>query len=139
MILKGCAVHALRKSIAAAAGALLLATAGLASAQTSTEWGWPQPYESVSDKSVQWLKDKGWWPLSVAFQPPWSGQNTINIVMDRQGLLEKRGVERSGRLSVRPGDQRGHGLGALPGGQRRQLPVHVAHRQEDPGQGDRRS
>lgn len=93
MMLKGCAVHALRKSIAAAAGALLLATAGLASAQTSTEWGWPLPYERVSDKSVQWLKDKGWWPLSVAFQAPWSGQNTINIVMDRQDLLKKRGVD----------------------------------------------
>ena len=31
--------------------------------------------------------------MTVAFQPPWSGQNTINIVMDRQGLLAKRGIE----------------------------------------------
>ena len=75
-----------------AAGALLLAMPALAQ-QKATDWGWPQPYEKISDKSVQWLKDKGWWPLQIAFQPPWSGQNTINIVMDKQGLLAKRGIE----------------------------------------------
>src|SRR5215471_8701906 len=64
------------------------------SAQTKfTDWGWPLPYEKVSDKSVQWLKSKGWWPVQVAYQAPWSGQNTINIVMDRQGLLKERGIE----------------------------------------------
>ena len=77
---------------ALAAGALLLAMPALAQ-QKATDWGWPQPYEKISDKSVQWLKDKGWWPLQIAFQPPWSGQNTINIVMDKQGLLAKRGIE----------------------------------------------
>jgi len=61
--------------------------------QKFTEWGWPQPYEQVSAKSVEWLKSKGWWPVQVAFQAPWSGQNTTNIVMDRQGLLKSRGVE----------------------------------------------
>ena len=65
----------------------------LAQAPAATEWGWPQPYEKVSDKSVAWLKEKGWWPMTVAFQPPWSGQNTVNIVMDRQALMTKRGVE----------------------------------------------
>jgi sulfonate transport system substrate-binding protein len=70
-----------------------LAVASPVAAQQSTEWGWPQPYEKVSDKSVAWLKEKGWWPITVAFQPPWSGQNTTNIVMDREGLLAKRGVE----------------------------------------------
>jgi len=58
-----------------------------------TPWGWPQPYATVSESSIAWLKGKGWWPLTVAFQPPWSGQNTVNIVMDRLGLMAKRGVE----------------------------------------------
>jgi sulfonate transport system substrate-binding protein len=34
-----------------------------------TEWGWPQPYAQISPKSVQWLKDKGWWPLKIGIQP----------------------------------------------------------------------
>ena len=75
-----------------AAGALVLAAPALAQ-QKATDWGWPQLYEKISDKSVQWLKDKGWWPLQIAFQPPWSGQNTINLVMDKQGLLAKRDIE----------------------------------------------
>src|SRR5580693_5330450 len=57
-----------------------LVLASPAAAQKATEWGWPLPYEKVSDKSVTWLKEKGWWPLTVAFQPPWSGQSTVNIV-----------------------------------------------------------
>ena len=73
----------------------LLIVAGIAHAQSGafTAWGWPQPYEKVSDKSIEWLKQKGWWPLQVAFQSPWSGQNNINIVMDKEGLLAKRGIE----------------------------------------------
>src|SRR6266496_1151987 len=94
MILLKCFGQALRKSMAACVAMLLFAAPSLSFAQpTSTEWGWPLPYERVSDKSVQWLKDKGWWPIQVAFQAPWSGQNTVNIVMDRQELLKKRGVE----------------------------------------------
>lgn len=58
-----------------------------------TDWGWPQPYEQVSPKSIQWLKSQGWWPLKIAYQAPWSGQNTINIVMDQAGLLKARGLE----------------------------------------------
>src|SRR5882672_12711590 len=80
----------LKKLLAIAA--LLVAIPAQAQ-QKPTEWGWPQPYERVSDKSVQWLKDKGWWPVQVAYQAPWSGQNTINIVMDRQGLMKARGVD----------------------------------------------
>lgn len=35
--------------------------AGPSSAQPKfTDWGWPLPYEKVSDKSVHWLKSKGW-------------------------------------------------------------------------------
>ncbi len=33
-----------------------------------TEWGWPQPYEQVSAKSINWLKAKGWWPLRIGIQ-----------------------------------------------------------------------
>jgi ABC-type nitrate/sulfonate/bicarbonate transport system substrate-binding protein len=64
-----------------------------ASAQSFTDWGWPQPYERVSQKSVDWLKQKGWWPIGVGWQGPFSGQNTINVVMDKAGLLEQRGIE----------------------------------------------
>jgi ABC-type nitrate/sulfonate/bicarbonate transport system substrate-binding protein len=62
-------------------------------APAATDWGWPTPYAKVSEKSVAWLKDKGWWPIQVAFQAPWSGQNTVNIVMDRMGLMGLRGVD----------------------------------------------
>jgi ABC-type nitrate/sulfonate/bicarbonate transport system substrate-binding protein len=64
-----------------------------AAAQSFTDWGWPQPYEKVSDKSIAWLKQKGWWPIAVGWQGPFSGQNTINVVMDKAGLLEKRGLK----------------------------------------------
>ena len=76
-----------------ACGLAALAIATPSAAQQFSAWGWPQPYEKVSDKSVAWLKEKGWWPMTVAFQPPWSGQNTINIVMDRQNLMGSRGIE----------------------------------------------
>ncbi|HMF24397.1 MAG TPA: hypothetical protein VKG24_20050 [Pseudolabrys sp.] len=75
--------------------AALLTIHGTARAQGAqfTEWGWRRPYEKISDKSVVWLKEKGWWPLQIAFQAPWSGQNNINIVMDKAGLLAQRGIE----------------------------------------------
>lgn len=67
---------------------------GVTLAQTNTtNWGWPQPYTRVSEKSIEWLKEKGWWPLGVGWQAPWSGQNTVMAVMDRQGLLNKRGID----------------------------------------------
>ena len=81
----------MRKQWLVAAVALVAALPAMAQ-QKFNEWGWPTPYEQVSPKSVQWLKDKGWWPVSVAYQAPWSGQNTVNIVMDRQGMLKARGV-----------------------------------------------
>jgi len=55
--------------------------------------GYPIPHEKVSEKSITWLKDKSWWPVQVAFQAPWSGQNTVNIVIDRMGMMAARGVE----------------------------------------------
>jgi sulfonate transport system substrate-binding protein len=84
-----------RRLITSAAAAMLLGAVNAeAATETETnEWGWPTPYEKVSAKSIQWLKDKGWWPIQVAFQAPWSGQNTVNIVMDRMGLMTRRGVE----------------------------------------------
>lgn len=83
----------MRKQMLAAVLALLVVLPAVAQQQTFTDWGWPMPYERVSDKSVQWLKDKGWWPVQVAYQAPWSGQNTTNIVMDRQAMMKSRGVE----------------------------------------------
>lgn len=80
------------KQMLAAVAALLVAMPAVAQ-QKFNDWGWPTPYERVSDKSVKWLQDKGWWPVQVAYQAPWSGQNTVNIVMDRQGLLKLRGIE----------------------------------------------
>ena len=77
----------------AASAALSLPTLSSGQTTTYTDWGWPTPYAKVSDKSVAWLKEKGWWPVQVAFQAPWSGQNTVNIVMDRMGLMGLRGVD----------------------------------------------
>ena len=79
--------------LAATTLAALLSGIVAASAQSFTDWGWPQPYERVSQKSVDWLKQKGWWPIGVGWQGPFSGQNTINVVMDKAGLLEQRGIE----------------------------------------------
>lgn len=58
-----------------------------------TEWGWPQPYEKVSEKSVKWLKDKGWWPLKWGYQPPWMAEATIPWIIAELGLDKKRGLE----------------------------------------------
>jgi len=88
-------VHVSRRDVAAMLSLALWAI-GLAlpaAAQQPGDWGWSLPNEKISEKSVAWLKEKGWWPMTVAFQPPWSGQNTINIVMDRAGLMAKRGIE----------------------------------------------
>src|SRR3974390_1517531 len=78
---------------AAATLAVLLSGIVPASAQSFTDWGWPQPYERVSQKSVDWLKQKGWGAIGVGWQGPFSGQNTINVVMDKASLLEQRGIE----------------------------------------------
>lgn len=88
-------MHVSRRDVAAVFSLALCAVLPTqpAAAQDPGDWGWSQPYEKISDKSVAWLKEKGWWPMTVAFQPPWSGQNTINIVMDRAGLMAKRGIE----------------------------------------------
>jgi ABC-type nitrate/sulfonate/bicarbonate transport system substrate-binding protein len=94
------------KNLRTAAAVLSLAAVGLfasvaAQAQTAaaptnfTAWGWPQPYERISERSINWMKEKGWWPMNVAFQPPWSGQNAIFVVMNQQKMLQSRGIEAS--------------------------------------------
>ncbi len=86
-------VHRPSLIIAAALAALASWSAPAAAQASFTDWGWPQPYEQVSEKSVAWLKQKGWWPLGFGWQGPFSGQNTINVVMDKAGLLKKRGID----------------------------------------------
>ena len=89
--------NASRRIFSVLAVAMLSGAPMLSMAQNSAkfnDYGWPEGAdEKVSAKSVAWLKEKGWWPLQIAFQPPWSGQNTINLVMDKKGLLAKRGIE----------------------------------------------
>lgn len=58
-----------------------------------TEWGWPQPYEKVSQKSVDWLKAKGWWPLRWGYQPPWMVEGTVPLVIHELGFDKKRGLD----------------------------------------------
>jgi len=61
--------------------------------QQFTEWGWPQPYEKVSEKSINYLKEKGWWPLKWAYQPPWMAEATIPWIIKKLELGKKRGLE----------------------------------------------
>ena len=73
---------------------LVLPQAGISqSATASTPWGWPQPYRQISEKSVEWLKAKKWWPLTVAWQPPFAGQNATMISLAANEFLAKRGLE----------------------------------------------
>jgi sulfonate transport system substrate-binding protein len=71
---------------------VLFLSAGAAMAQQTerkfTEWGWPLPYEKVSQSSIDWLKAKGWWPLKIAYQI-----DPQTFIMVRKGFLSERGVE----------------------------------------------
>ena len=117
------------RHLIAAAFVGLVVTAGPAAAQDFTDWGWPQPYEKVSDKSVAWLKEKGWWPIGVGWQGPFSGQNTINVVMDKDGLLGKRGIEAKFQtFAAGPEVNEAVAVGAHAGRQWRKLSVHVVAR-----------
>ena len=81
-------------AIAGVAGlAPSLLAASSAWAASFTEWGWPQPYEQISAKSVEWLKSKGWWPFQVAWNPLWSDGNVVLFTMRQYKLLEKRGLD----------------------------------------------
>lgn len=57
--------------------------------KTFTEWGWPQPYESVSAASIKWLQEKGWWPLRIGSQP---GFSALPVAVPK-GFLKVRGIE----------------------------------------------
>jgi sulfonate transport system substrate-binding protein len=61
--------------------------------QQFTEWGWPVPYEKVSEKSINFLKEKGWWPIKWAYQPPWMAEATIPWIIKKLELGKKRGLE----------------------------------------------
>jgi len=84
----------LLKLTAAMAGASALAPIGsvLAQAGGFTEWGWPQPYEKVSQKSLDWLKSKGWLPLSIGFFADLPGYAGAYAVIRDLDLLGKRGL-----------------------------------------------
>lgn len=56
--------------------------------QQFTEWGWPLPYRKVSDASIKWLKQKGWWPLRIAYQI-----DVMSFFLVREGHLKARGLE----------------------------------------------
>src|SRR3989441_5691340 len=100
---------------AKAAGGLLLAdlVAGAARAaeppapavatRRFTEWGWPQPYEQISEKSKQWLQSKGWWPLNAAWIVVWSSEEMIGNILQTERLLEKRGIEMKWQTFVAAG------------------------------------
>lgn len=47
--------------------------ASMAQSPAFTQWGWPLPYQRVSDASIKWLKEKGWWPLAIGNQPAFTG------------------------------------------------------------------
>lgn len=74
------------------------AWAGTAGGREFTEWGWPLPYEKVSETSIKWLKDTGRWPLVQGWQVTWINPCTVDLVIRKQGLLEKRGLEGSPTL-----------------------------------------
>lgn len=64
-----------------------------AQARQFTDWGWPTPYEKVSQKSLDWLKQKGWLPLSIGFFADLPGYAGAYAVMRDLDLLDKRGLQ----------------------------------------------
>ena len=54
---------------------------------------WPVPYARVSDASVTWLKQQGWWPLSVGYFADVPGYSARVPTMRDLKLLEARGLE----------------------------------------------
>ncbi len=59
------------------------------SAAAFTSWGWPQPYEKISEGSIKYLKEQGWWPLQIGSQP---GFTALPIAAGKN-LFQKRGLE----------------------------------------------
>jgi ABC-type nitrate/sulfonate/bicarbonate transport system substrate-binding protein len=74
------------------ASASFLSTWNNAHAQSSssfTQWGWPQPYQRISDESIKWLKNKDWWPLAIGNQP---GFTSLPAAVGK-GFFKERGLE----------------------------------------------
>lgn len=76
---------------------LVLNFSGIAAAEdkkqgSKTEWGWPLPYEQVSQKSLDWLKSKGWLPLNIGYFADVPGYSACYAVIKEKKLLEKRGI-----------------------------------------------
>jgi sulfonate transport system substrate-binding protein len=57
-----------------------------------TDWGYPKPYDQVSKKSLDWLNEKGWLPLSVGYFADLPGYAGSYAVMRDLDLLGKRGL-----------------------------------------------
>jgi sulfonate transport system substrate-binding protein len=89
-----CSRRDLLKLTAALAGAGALAPIGhvFGQAKPFTDWGWPQPYDKVSEKSLEWLKGKGWLPLSVGFFADLPGYSGAYAIIRDLDLLGKRGL-----------------------------------------------
>ena len=76
-------------ALGSAMGSAALAQATAPADPRFTEWGWPQPYEKVSEKSIAWMKGKGWWPLQTGSQPAF----TSMPVAVPKGFMKARGLE----------------------------------------------
>jgi ABC-type nitrate/sulfonate/bicarbonate transport system substrate-binding protein len=59
------------------------------SGDVKVKTGWPGEYQKVSQKSIDFLKSKGWWPLPIGTQPGFSSQP----LWDPLGLPKRRGLE----------------------------------------------
>jgi sulfonate transport system substrate-binding protein len=84
----------LKSGISAAALAAAAPFTPFVQAQSGgfAEHGWPANYDRISEKSISWLKSKGWWPLKVAWNPLWSDGNATLFAMRQHDLLVKRGL-----------------------------------------------
>jgi sulfonate transport system substrate-binding protein len=79
--------------LSSAAVALLTAPSiAIAESGQFTDWGWPQPYEKVTQKSIDWLNQQGWLPLSIGFFADLPGYAGAYAVMRDLDLLGKRGL-----------------------------------------------
>jgi sulfonate transport system substrate-binding protein len=78
--------------ITAAAAVPSIPRLSFAQSAQYSDWGWSSTYEKISDKSIAWLKSKGWWPLKVAWNPLWSDGNATLFAMRQHELLAKRGL-----------------------------------------------
>lgn len=80
-------------SAALVGASVVVSPSNAESESAATDWGWPQPYRKISDKSARWLKSKNWWPLQVAWNPLWSDGNLVLFILQHQKLLQARGIE----------------------------------------------